>query len=151
MLLLRFESIHIGQKENITNVQYSCKVFHWPYLDSRCKYIPVDCTTADVNLVTTGCPSPHPPSPQDAVCQSPHFFSMEEFSPVIHPSCVRLHGQLKKNCLARPKRGDHMLQHNLPSALPSSPLGPHLWGFRGHGACGFLQNGAGRNTQRLQT
>ncbi len=81
-----------------------------------------------------------------AVCQSPHSLSREEFSPVIHPSCGRLHGQLKKNCLARPKRGDHMLQCDLPSAQPLSPLGPHLWGFRGHSACGFFRNGPGRKT-----
>lgn len=91
------------------------------------------------------------PSSWSAVCQSSHSLSREEFSPVIHPSCGRLHGQLKKNCLARPKRGDHMLQSDLPSALPLSPLGPHLWGFRGHSACGFFRNGPGRKTQRLQT
>ena len=95
--------------------------------------------------------SPHPPSPWSAVCQFPHSLSREEFFPVIHPSCGRLHGQLKENCLARPKRGDHMLQHDLPSTLPLSPLGPHLWGFRGHGACGFFRNGVGRKTWRLQT
>lgn len=31
------------------------------------------------------------------------------------------------------------------------PLGPHLWRFRGHGACGFFRNWPGRKTWRLQT
>lgn len=76
----------------------------------------------DADLVTSGSPSPHhPPSPRSAVCQSRHSLSREEFSPVIHPSCGRLHGQLKKNCLARPKRGDHMLQRDLPSVLCLHP------------------------------
>lgn len=80
------------------------------------------------------------------LCQSPHSLSREEFSPVIHPSCGRLHGQLKKNRLACPKRANHMLQHDLPFALPSSPLGPHLCGVRGHGVCRFFITGAGRKT-----
>lgn len=34
-----------------------------------------------------------------------------------------------------------MLECDLPSTLPSSPVGPHLRGFRGRSACGFFLNG----------
>lgn len=41
-------------------------------------------------------PLPHPPSPRHAEWKHSHSFWREEFFSVIHPSCGRLHGQLKK-------------------------------------------------------